>query len=327
MDKVDLVNELNNRINQEIENILLPEFPQNLYEPIKYILTIGGKRLRPLLLLLSNKIFGGNIEDAINPAIGLEIFHNFTLLHDDIMDKAEIRRNKPTVHINWNENIAILSGDAMMIIANKYFTQTGSIHLKQVLDIFNNTALEVCEGQQYDMNFESRLDVTEEEYIEMIRLKTSVLIASAFKIGAVIAGANSEDADNIYNYGINIGLCFQLQDDFLDTFGDKNVFGKKIGGDIVANKKTFLLISALNLANDKTRKYLLELIQNKSILEEVKINEVKNIYNQLNIASLLKSKIDYYYLKAEKYLSAIKISEENKNYLTQYIEKLHTRNN
>ena len=225
-------------INNAIASIDYPQSPFGLYAPVKYQLDMGGKRVRPLLTVMACDMFGGDIEEAISPALGLEIFHNFTLLHDDVMDKADIRRGRPTVHKAWNENTAILSGDAMQIIATQKVCEAPLRVLKEVLDLYNKTALEICEGQQFDMEFETREDVTREEYIEMIRLKTAVLIGCALKMGAIIAGATPSQADAMYKFGENIGLAFQLQDDYLDVYGDAETFGKKIGGDILNNKKT-----------------------------------------------------------------------------------------
>lgn len=323
---MQIIEKYQNLINRKIDEIIFPEFPKNLYEPIKYLLSIGGKRLRPVLTLLANEMFGGKVEDAINSALGLEIFHNFTLMHDDIMDKAEMRRNRQTVHKKWNENIALLSGDAMMIMANKLIAKSNPEHLPQILELFNTTSLQVCEGQQLDMNFENQLNVTEEQYIEMIKLKTSVLIACALKMGAISANANPSELQNIYNFGLNIGLCFQLQDDYLDTYGDVNVFGKKIGGDIVANKKTFMLVTALNTSDTEKYNEILQLIENKNIVEEEKISKVIKIYNYLNIREKTIGKIHFYYEAAQKIWDKINITEDNKKYLFEYIEKLQTRN-
>jgi geranylgeranyl diphosphate synthase type II len=313
-------------INNQLDKINLPVNPPNLYEPIRYVLSLGGKRIRPVLALLANQMFDNNIDQAINPAIGLEIFHNFTLLHDDIMDKAVMRRNKETVHVKWNENVAILSGDTMMILAYQFISRTNEKYLKEILNLFNKTSLEVCEGQQYDMNFETNVNVSEAEYIEMIRLKTSVLIAASLKIGAITGNANTEDAENIYNYGINIGLGFQLQDDLLDTYGDENVFGKKIGNDIVTNKKTFLLISALKKAKGKDYDGLIELLENKTRPDNEKIEKVINLYNKLEIKNLVKEKIEYYFNIAKLFFNKIKKDNGNKLLLENYINNLANRN-
>ncbi len=323
---MEIIEEYYTLINEELKKINLPAIPKDLYEPVKYTLSLGGKRLRSILVLLSNEMFYGDRNEVFPAAIGLEIFHNFTLLHDDIMDKAIMRRNKETVHVKWNENVAILSGDAMMIIAYQYISQIDEYYLKEILDLFNKTSLEVCEGQQYDMDFESRNDVSVEEYIEMIRLKTSVLIAAALKIGAITGGADKEKVDNIYNYGINIGLAFQLQDDLLDTFGDEKTFGKKIGNDIVTNKKTFLLISALNNAKGKDYKQLIDLLENKTRTESEKIEKVINLFNKLKIKKIVEDKIEYYFNNAKQFLAKIDINNIYRDTLENYIVKLANRN-
>ena len=252
--------EIKNIITGEINKLSFHEHPVELYEPVRYVLEVGGKRIRPVFTLLSCNLFSEKIEQAVMPAIGVEMFHNFTLLHDDIMDKATLRRNKPTVHTKWNDNVAILSGDAMMIKSYGFFFDCDQTIIKNVLTAFNKSAIQVCEGQQYDMNYEKCDFITTEEYIRMVELKTSVLIGGCMKIGAILGGAGKEDVDLMYEFGINIGLAFQLQDDLLDVYGDVNVFGKKIGGDIVSNKKTFLLVSALNLAKGEQLDYLFDII-------------------------------------------------------------------
>ena len=231
------INQVQELIKSEIEQTNFIKTPSNLYEPIEYTMEMGGKRIRPLLCLMATQLFNGDIQKALKPALGLEIFHNFTLLHDDIMDNADVRRNKSTVHKKWNENVGILSGDAMLINAYQYITQSEKDVLPDLLKLFNDVALGVCEGQQYDMDFEDRGDVTVDEYIEMIRLKTAILLAGSLKAGAILAKATEKDADLIYQFGINIGIAFQLQDDYLDSFGNQKTFGKRIGGDIIANKK------------------------------------------------------------------------------------------
>ena len=231
-------------VNAEIGKLDWSREPKGLYEPIGYTLAAGGKRVRPQLALLATKLFGGNEEDVLPAALALEVFHNFTLLHDDVMDKAQVRRGRPTVHVKWNANTAILSGDQMMIEAYKLLSQVPEDKLATTLRLFNQMATEICEGQQYDVDFESREDVTIPEYMEMIRLKTSVLLATALRIGAYIAGATDEQQEQIYNYGIHLGLAFQIQDDMLDCYGDQATFGKAIGGDIAENKKTYLWLTA-----------------------------------------------------------------------------------
>ena len=310
---------------RELQKVAFNAEPKELYNPVKYILKIGGKRIRPSLLLAAYNLFKDDVETAIKPALALEVFHNFTLLHDDIMDKADIRRNQQTVHKKWNENAAILSGDAMSIKAYELLAQSPAEHLAEALHAFNKTALEVCEGQQYDMNFENRLDVSVDEYMEMIRLKTSVLLAVSLKIGAIVADASKTDIQNLYVFGLNLGLAFQLQDDYLDAFGNIHVFGKKIGGDIVANKKTFLLIKALETADAKTLKDLHRLIADTNIVEEQKITEVLNIYRQLEVDRLLKEKMAFYYKLAIESLNKLSVNKEKTQILKEFAEKLMNR--
>jgi len=297
--------EIQNIVNNEIAKLDFKSEPVELYQPISYALSGNGKRLRPCLALLSCNLFNNDIRNAIKPAIGVEMFHNFTLLHDDIMDKADIRRNKPTVHKKWNENVAILSGDAMLIKTYELFFELKPNILAKVIEVFNKAALQVCEGQQYDMNFETKIDVTTDEYIKMITLKTAVLLAASLKIGAIIGGATLKDANLLYNYGINLGIAFQLQDDYLDVYGDVKTFGKKIGGDIVSNKKTYLLISAIENAKDENKHKLLNLLYNKHIESHEKIKEVTDIYNDLNIPQVLKEKLHFYHSQAVNNISQV----------------------
>jgi len=297
--------EIQNIVNNEIAKLDFKSEPVELYQPISYVLSGNGKRLRPCLALLSCNLFNNDIRNAIKPAIGVEMFHNFTLLHDDIMDKADIRRNKPTVHKKWNENVAILSGDAMLIKTYELFFELKPNILAKVIEVFNKAALQVCEGQQYDMNFETKIDVTTDEYIKMITLKTAVLLAASLKIGAIIGGATLKDANLLYNYGINLGIAFQLQDDYLDVYGDVKTFGKKIGGDIVSNKKTYLLISAIENAKDENKYKLLNLLYNKHIESHEKIKEVTDIYNDLNIPQVLKEKLHFYHSQAVNNISQV----------------------
>jgi len=297
--------EIQNIVNNEIAKLDFKSEPVELYQPISYVLSGNGKRLRPCLALLSCNLFNNDIRNAIKPAIGVEMFHNFTLLHDDIMDKADIRRNKPTVHKKWNENVAILSGDAMLIKTYELFFELKPNILAKVIEVFNKAALQVCEGQQYDMNFETKIDVTTDEYIKMITLKTAVLLAASLKIGAIIGGATLKDADLLYYYGINLGIAFQLQDDYLDVYGDVKTFGKKIGGDIVSNKKTYLLISAIENAKDENKHKLLNLLYNKHIKSHEKIKEVTDIYNDLNIPQVLKEKLHFYHSQAVNNISQV----------------------
>jgi geranylgeranyl diphosphate synthase type II len=317
--------ELQDIINIEIEKLEIGSRPEELYLPIRYALDTGGKRLRPVLVLAAYNLFYDDIHEAIAPALAIEIFHNFTLLHDDIMDKADLRRNRPTVHKKWNENIAILSGDAMLIKAYDLILMSPGKFLPDILKLFNQTAAEVCEGQQYDMNFEQRFDVSEKEYIEMIRLKTSVLIAASLKMGALCAGASDNDATNLYEFGLKFGLAFQLQDDYLDTYGNPEKFGKKIGGDIVANKKTFMLIKALELAEGKTSEKLSNLLSNKNIDDKQKIDSVTEIYNELNIKSLAKQKMEDYYKQSIDALNSVTVEQAKKSQLIEFADKLMIR--
>jgi geranylgeranyl diphosphate synthase type II len=286
---------------------------------------LGGKRIRPALVLMAYNLYREDVEKAIRPAIGLEVFHNFTLLHDDLMDQADKRRNKPTVHKVWNANTAILSGDAMLIAAYQLIGETAPEHLKEVLDLFTRTALEICGGQQYDMEFESRMDVSEEEYLEMIRLKTAVLLACSLKTGAILGGASREDAENLYRFGINIGLAFQLQDDLLDVYGDTKTFGKNIGGDILCNKKTFLLINALRRAEGEQKAQLEHWIARKDFDAAEKIAAVTNIYNVLGLKELSEAKMQTYYAEGMKNLAALSVSEERLAVLKEVTSRLMFR--
>ena len=324
------VEELQNIINAEIRNRSekLKELkPANLYTPVNYSLEIGGKRLRPALLLLSYNLFSDEIKNALPAAVAIEVFHNFTLLHDDIMDKADVRRNQPTVHKKFDENSAILSGDAMAFLAYKLLLESKSENIVNVLELFSNTAIEVCEGQQFDMDFETRLDVTETEYLEMIRLKTAVLLACSLKAGALLANSDNEIANQLYEFGINLGLAFQLQDDLLDSFGDQKTFGKKIGGDILSNKKTYLLIKALENSSSVGEGELLNWINKKDFIAEHKIEAVKNIFNKLNIQELTQLKINFYSQKSISILQKLAITENKTELLIELTNQMLKRNN
>lgn len=317
--------EIQEKIEREIGQLEFDCPPKSLYEPITYILSLGGKRIRPALVLMAYNLYREDVEKAIRPAIGLEVFHNFTLLHDDLMDQADKRRNKPTVHKVWNANTAILSGDAMLIAAYQLIGETAPEHLKEVLDLFTRTALEICGGQQYDMEFESRMDVSEEEYLEMICLKTAVLLACSLKTGAILGGASREDAENLYRFGINIGLAFQLQDDLLDVYGDTKTFGKNIGGDILCNKKTFLLINALRRAEGEQKAQLEHWIARKDFDAAEKIAAVTNIYNVLGLKELSEAKMQTYYAEGMKNLAALSVSEERLAVLKEVTSRLMFR--
>lgn len=299
--------------------------PASLYEPIEYVLSIGGKRVRPVLTLLAYNLYREDIERVMPQAIALETYHNYTLLHDDLMDNADVRRGKPTVHRKWDANTAILSGDSMLVLAYQRMAQCDEAHLKSVLDLFTETALQIGEGQQYDMEFERRDDVSEEEYIEMIRLKTSVLLACGLKMGALMADAPCGDADNLYRFGECVGLAFQLQDDYLDVYGDPAVFGKEIGGDITSNKKTYMLINALNRANDSQREELTRWISATGFDKQEKIAAVTRLYNEIGIDQLAQEKIAAYFQESHRYLDALAVPEERKEELARYAQQMMKR--
>lgn len=312
-------------VNEFLDHLSYDRKPESLYEPIKYVLSMGGKRIRPTLMLLAYNLYKENPEDILMNACALETYHNYTLLHDDLMDNADMRRGHLTVHKKWNDNTAILSGDSMLVLAFHRMMQCDANHLKDILDLFTVTALEIGEGQQYDMEFETRNDVKEEEYIEMIRLKTSVLLACALKIGAILADASAEDADNLYKFGEQIGLAFQLQDDYLDVYGDSKVFGKEIGGDITSNKKTYMLINAFNKANDAQREELTRWVSARDFDRNEKVNAVTRLYNEIGIDQLAQDKIAYYFAQSKKFLDAVNVPEEKKEELRKYAQKMMKR--
>lgn len=317
--------ELGKIITNKISGLEFSNNPAGLYEPVKYILGTSGKRIRPVLLLAGCNVFSDDINSALNPAVAFEIFHNFTLLHDDVMDNSPLRRNKPTVHLKWNINTAILSGDVMMIKAYDYIMKTPKKFREEILILFGKTASEVMEGQQYDMNFENRNDVSVAEYLEMIRLKTSVLIAGCTKTGAITGGANKKDTDLIYNFGLNIGLAFQLQDDLLDVYGNIKKFGKQIGGDIIESKKTFLLINALEKAEKDNNPNLKKIIFNKNINNKEKIKKVTEIYNFYEIKKLTEKKINEFHENAMKSLYHLGANKNRKFILENFTEKIMKR--
>jgi len=317
--------ELLQKVNETLDGLAYDRQPFTLYEPIKYVLAIGGKRVRPVLMLLAYNLYKDDPERIMMQAIGLETYHNFTLLHDDLMDQADMRRGHKTVHKRWNPNQAILSGDTMLLQAFDRIADCEVDKLKDVFNTFLITTYEVGEGQQLDVEYETRDDVQEDDYIEMIRLKTSVLIACAVKIGAILAGASKEDQDNLYKFGEQIGLAFQLQDDLLDVYGDPKVFGKNIGGDITSNKKTYMLINALNLANEKQRKELLYWIAVKDFDRNEKVKAVTKLYDEIGIRQLCERKMDEYYDRALEYLAKVKVSEERKKELKAYAAEMMTR--
>lgn len=322
---MDTITQFSEIINRSLKAADYVRKPEDLYKPIEYALSFGGKRLRPMLVMIACKMFGGEMEDAMNAAIGIEMYHNHTLLHDDVMDNADVRRGQPTVHRKWGENAAILSGDAMLILAYKYMLNTQK-NKDKVLELFTETTLQICEGQQFDMEFESRNDVSEQEYINMIRLKTAVLLACSLKTGAIIAGAADNDADLIYEYGIQIGLAFQLQDDILDVYGDEKVFGKKIGGDILCDKKTYLLITALKKSSKNDLDEFARWIGNHDCQPSDKINAVKSLYEKLDVKNDAESLMNTCYNKAMETLAKINLPAENKKELIALTEKLVGRN-
>ena len=312
-------------VNDKLDNLPYDRRPASLYEPIRYVLSMGGKRIRPVLMLLAYNLFKDDPESILMPACALETYHNYTLLHDDLMDNADLRRGHETVHRKWNANTAILSGDSMLVLAYQRMAQCDPALMPDVLRLFTETALEIGEGQQYDMDFERRDDVTEEEYIEMIRLKTSVLLACALKIGAILAGASADDADSLYRFGEKIGLAFQLQDDYLDVYGDTKVFGKAIGGDITSNKKTYMLINAFNRADDRQRAELERWISAVDFDREEKIAAVTRLYNEIGIDHLAQEKISFYFEESRKYLDAVGVDAGRKSELAAYAQRMMKR--
>lgn len=317
--KMYSVSSLIEKVNVYIEQMPYVRKPEGLYHPISYEMSLGGKRIRPVLMLMAYNLFKEDVESILSQAVGLEVYHNHTLLHDDVMDNADLRRGKPTVHKVWNENTAILSGDAMLILAYRLMSDCPEDKLKQVLSIFTETTMEICEGQQYDMEFEGRKDVTVEEYIEMIRLKTSVLLASALKIGAYMADASQEDANRLYEFGVNMGLAFQLQDDYLDVYGDPEVFGKNIGGDILCNKKTYMLITALAEADEMQKAQLNHWLDSKEYSSVEKIQSVTRLYNEIGVGEKCENKINEYYQRGLEVLREIALPEERKQVLEEFV--------
>lgn len=322
----ELSNLFNQALNSEIE-ALKSKQPATLYEPVIYTMSMGGKRIRPLFLLMAHELFDSNIENAFPAAFAIEMFHNFTLLHDDIMDSAELRRNQPTIHVKYSDNIAILSGDAMSILSYDYVNRCTSKNYRQIFELFTQTALKICEGQQYDMDFESRNDVTVNQYLEMIGLKTAILIAASLKMGALIAETSQQNADLLYQFGFNLGMAFQLQDDYLDAYGDTESFGKNIGGDIVANKKTFLLLKAFELASPNKQTELKQLLSPNNLEAAEKINRVKAIYNEFAVVEFARSLMEDYYNKAIDSLKLVDADTDKKNELFLAARKMMNRNN
>ena len=312
-------------IEREISKGKYGKSPEALYEPIRYIMGIGGKRLRPMLTLFGYSLFKDNVQDIVKYAIAVEAFHNFTLMHDDIMDQAPLRRGKPTVHKKWNVNTAILSGDVMLVKVYDIFLSLDPALLPKVLGAFNKCASEVCEGQQWDMEFEQKRNVSERDYINMIRLKTSVLIGFSLEFGGILAGASDADCNALRAFGTNIGIGFQLQDDYLDAYADPSKFGKQVGGDIIANKKTFLLIKALENARGKNKQELTEWLSATRFRKEEKVNAIKNIFDRLGIAALTERKTSQYFKKGFADLDRLSCDPSKTQELRVFAEKLISR--
>ena len=317
--------ELLKKVNEALDNLVYDRQPASLYDPIRYVLSIGGKRVRPVLTLLTYNLYKDDPLSIMSQAIGLETYHNFTLLHDDLMDNADMRRGHETVHKKWDANRAILSGDTMLLQAFERVEECDPTKLPDVFKVFIQTTLEIGEGQQLDVEFETRNDVTEDEYIEMIRLKTSVLLACACKVGAIMAGASADDTENLYKFGEKLGLAFQLQDDLLDVYGDPAVFGKNIGGDITSNKKTYMLINAFNRATPAQREELTKWVNAKEFDRNEKVAAVTNLYNEIGIRKLCEQKMEQYYQESLVYLAKVNVSEERKAELKAYAADMMKR--
>ena len=314
------ITELIQKINTAVEDIQYNTEPKKLYDPIRYILSIGGKRIRPLLMLMGYNLYRDDVDPIINNALALETYHNFTLLHDDLMDKSDMRRGNPTVHKKWNDNTAILSGDTMLIMAYELFNK--GMKNDAAWTAFIEATLGVCEGQQYDIDFETRNDVTEAEYMEMIRMKTSLLLGYALKIGAMLGGGDQEDVENLYKFGEKMGLAYQLQDDLLDVYGDPTKFQKKLGGDIVDNKKTFMLINAYQRANQEQKAELDRLMSTQEFDSAEKIEAVTHIYNILGIDKLAQQKIEELFALSLQSLDKVKVDEAKKAELRAFAKRL-----
>jgi geranylgeranyl diphosphate synthase type II len=319
--------EIKSLIDKALTSTIAFKSPAELYEPVLYSISVGGKRIRPILCLLCYNLFKETIDNnIIMPAIGIEVFHGFTLIHDDIMDNAEIRRSNATVHKKWNKNTAILSGDAMCIEAYRLVSQTKANHLPQVFEVFNKTAAQVCEGQQFDINFESKFLISEDDYLAMINLKTASMLAAAAKIGAIVADASISNSENLYQFGYNLGMAFQIQDDVLDTYGNPSLFGKIIGSDIISNKKTFLLVSALIRAQGQQMSNLENLLKTNDIPNNDKIKQIKDIFDELEIKQLAETRINYYFKTAMEYLDNVAVNQYQKENLIRFVTDLIDRN-
>lgn len=317
--------ELLDIVRGHIAGLQFTRTPKGLYDPVSYVLSLGGKRIRPVLMLMAYNLYREDVKSILQPATGIEVYHNYTLLHDDLMDRSDMRRGKATVHKVWNDNVAILSGDAMLVLAYQFMAQCASEKLKDVMDLFSLTALEICEGQQLDMEFEQRKDVKEGEYIEMIRLKTSVLLAASLKIGAILGGASKEDADALYDFGVNLGLAFQLKDDLLDVYGDPLRFGKNIGGDILCNKKTYLVIKAFEHANTDQEALLNDWFTRETFDPQEKIAAVTCLYNEIGVKALCENRIVEYSKRASESLNRVNVPAENKQELETMMNELMHR--
>lgn len=317
--------ELLDIVKGHIAGLQFTRTPKGLYDPVSYVLSLGGKRIRPVLMLMAYNLYREDVKSILQPATGIEVYHNYTLLHDDLMDRADMRRGKATVHKVWNDNVAILSGDAMLVLAYQFMAQCASEKLKDVMDLFSLTALEICEGQQLDMEFEQRKEVKEDEYIEMIRLKTSVLLAASLKIGAILGGASKEDADALYDFGVNLGLAFQLKDDLLDVYGDPLRFGKNIGGDILCNKKTYLVIKAFEHANTDQEALLNDWFTRETFDPQEKIAAVTCLYNEIGVKALCENRIVEYSKRASESLNRVNVPAENKQELETMMNELMHR--
>lgn len=318
--------ELRDIVNDFIGNLEFEREPRELYAPIRYTLSQGGKRVRPVLFLLAYNMYRENVCEALYPAVAVETYHNYTLIHDDVMDRAAIRRGKPTVCAKWGDTAAILSGDTMLVLAYEFLSHVPAGNLPAMLALFTETAKEIGDGQQYDLDFEKRDFVTEKEYLEMIRLKTSVLLAAAMKLGGILAGAPEEDLENLYAYGETMGLAFQLQDDLLDVYADQSLFGKKIGGDICCNKKTFLLITAMNLASPEQLAGMREWMEKETFDAERKIEYFTSIYNELGVKEICENRIRELFAKCDKHINRLSVDEEKKKHLKDFAASLLNRN-
>lgn len=318
-------NQIQQTFEEYLQSLDYSHNPDNLYAPIRYVLSLGGKRIRPTLLVLAYNMYAEDVKSVYDVAVGMEVFHNFTLLHDDVMDNAEMRRGSLTVHKKWNENTAILSGDGMFVLAYQYLAKCNPIYLKQVLDLANDTFIGITDGQQFDMDFETRSDVSESEYIEMIRLKTSILLAACLKMGALLGGASEQDASLLYSFGEKLGLAFQLQDDLLDVYGDAKVFGKRIGGDIVCNKKTYMYINTCLLASEEEKGVLAKWAQYEGDDVDAKIEAVKAVYDSVGIKGKAEAKIEELFNEAMSLLNKVSVSEDRKNVLREYALGLMNR--